>query len=183
MFKHIVAFLIIISLLIIPINAASDVCPVQTPYIVYVTVPVPVPVTVYLTPVPTIPIQTPTSIPTTIKEQSIFDLSPFEKYMEVIYGGLLLSLLIGVIFMISKKGKRNTPIPNKQQQIKQRKKFKLPAFPKLFKKKPQEVKNVDRMDLFEEDNKIEESKPIEDKPQKKPKKKKPKSLLDQDFEF
>jgi len=187
MLKRFFICLLAISLLISPINAVSDVCPIQTPYIVYVTVPVPVTVTVFVTPTPTVPIQTQPQITQVVDpnlSDPIINLKSFEKYAEYIYGGLLLLLVIGVIIMVTKK--RNSNQPNLKLHPPE-KSFKFPKFPKIFKKRGSHIsiqKTTQELNLFEEDEQQNaDIKPIIQEELKPKKPKKPKSLLEQDFEF
>ena len=172
MFKHLtIVFLLI---LLVPIVSAANTtcpaCPQPTPYIVYVTVTIPVPVPATTVPIPQ-PTQTfpviypaPTPPPVTPEPNLLTQLSTNTEY--IVYAGLFLALIIGIIMM----------------RKKQKKLIKKPL--------PTPIENDKYGNLYEEEDvyepepkpiiKKEEPKPIIKKP-KKPKK--PKSLLDQDFEF
>lgn len=163
MFKQLAALFLIILCISIA-NAANTTCapcPSPTPYIVYVTVTVPVPVTA----TPTMaPIVQPTLInppPMPTDSNLITQITNNKEYL--IYAGLFMFLIIGIIMM----------------KKKQKKLIKTPT------QKPIELVNDKYGNLYEEEEvEIQPVKKEEPKPIKKPKKpKKPKSLLDQDFEF
>jgi hypothetical protein len=156
MFKYLLV-LLLFSLIILPVNAIDTcpVCPQQTPYIVYVTVPVPVIQTPAPTPLPT-PIPIPTQEPT-----SIINLPVNFKY--IIYGILFLLLIIGIILMFYKQKKK-----------KPKKLIMTTNLDDLYEETPESKPEL-------ESNSISE--PTSEKKEKSKKPKKLKSLLDQDFEF
>lgn len=163
MFKQLTA-LFLLLLCISAVSAANTTCapcPSPTPYIVYVTVTVPVPVTATPTQAPIVQ-PTLTNLPPMPTDSNLItQITNNKEYL--IYVGLFIFLIIGIIMM----------------KRKQKKLLKTPP------QKPIELVNDKYGNLYEEEEvEIQPVKKEEPKPVKKPKKpKKPKSLLDQDFEF
>lgn len=135
-------------------------CPQQTPFIVYVTVTVPVPVPVATQAQTTNPTIKPTTTPIAAQETSLLD-TLTSNYELLIYGGLILSVVIGFILM-KRKQKKKPPAQS----------INMEALKGLFEEDSETIIHIPDTTVPEE--------PIQEK-SKKPKK--PKSLLEQDFEF